>query len=252
MLGRIDLNCDMGESWYDQKIGQDEAIMPLITSCNLACGVHGGDPATRQRALQLAVEHGVAIGAHPSLPGQHNFGRQAVDMPAEALFDLLLTQAQCLQAEARLFHRELQHLKPHGALYHLAAQQHKEASIVVKVCQILQIPMIYGPPDSQLEQHAVAAGLHFVPEGFIDRAYENGQSLRPRQLAGACIQDSHLAAQQALQLAKHQSVQDYYGHTHPLQVQTLCIHGDHPEALDHLLAVRELLSQQQLVFSAPA
>ncbi len=252
MLARIDLNCDMGESWYDQKIGQDEAIMPLITSCNLACGVHGGDPATRQRALQLAVEHGVAIGAHPSLPGQHNFGRQAVDIPSEALFDLLLTQVQCLQTEARLFNQELQHLKPHGALYHLAAQQHKEASIVVKVCQTLQIPMIYGTPNSQLEEYAVAADLHFVPEGFLDRAYENGQSLRPRQLVGATIRDSCLAAQQALQLAKDQSIQDYYGHTHSLRVQTLCIHGDHPEALDHLLAVRALLGQEQFVFSSPS
>lgn len=246
----IDLNCDMGESWHDQKIGQDEAIMPLITSCNLACGVHGGDPKTRQKSLQLAVQHGVAIGAHPSLPNQQNFGRQVVDLPAADLFDLLLTQGQCLQEEARAFGQPLHHLKPHGALYHLAAQENKEADAVVKVCQQLQIPIIYGLAGSKLEKYTLAAGLLFVAEGFLDRAYENAQQLRPRQLEGALIQDSKQAAQRALQLVKEQSVTDYYGKTHPLQVQTLCLHGDHPEALDHLKATRSLLARHQIYLKA--
>lgn len=247
----IDLNCDMGESWYDRQIGQDEALMPLISSCNLACGIHGGDPKTRHKSLQLAAQYGVAIGAHPSLPGHHNFGREAVDIPAVALFDLLLTQVQGLQQEARSLNQALHHLKPHGALYHLAAKESKEASIVVEVCQRLQIPMIYGLPGSELEKCARAAGLQFVAEGFVDRAYENGQALRPRSLAGAVIQDSALAAAQALQLAKDHVLVDYYGRAHALQVQTLCIHGDHPEALDHLMALRELLKQHQLTIKAP-
>lgn len=247
----IDLNCDMGESWYDQKIGQDEAIMPLISSCNLACGVHGGDPQTRRKSLLLAAKYKLAIGAHPSLPGIHNFGREAVDMPADALSDLLLTQVQSLQQEARSLNQALHHLKPHGALYHLAAKQNKEAAAVVEVCRKLQIPMVYGLPGSELEKCTNAAGLLFVAEGFVDRAYENKQELRPRSLSGAVIQDSTTAATQALQLAKNQILIDYYGHAHTLQVQTLCIHGDHPEALNHVLALREMLEQHQITIKAP-
>ncbi len=243
----IDLNCDMGESWHHQKVGQDDALMPYLSSCNLACGLHGGDPATMRRAVHLAITHGVAIGAHPSLPDQSNFGRLAIDLPAADLLALLLTQGQRLLNCARQYQQELHHLKPHGALYHLAATQVKEAAAVVETCLRLEIPRIYGLPGSELQQQTQAAGLQFIPEGFLDRAYENGQALRDRSLAGATLKDSEMVAQRALQIVKTQTVTDYYGNKQPLAVQTLCIHGDHPEALTHLKTLRQSFQAEGIV-----
>lgn len=238
-MDRIDLNCDMGESWHDEIIGQDADIMPLISSCNLACGVHGGDPETMVSTLRLAIRHGVRIGAHPSLPGRENFGREAVDLPPTELYDLVLTQAERLRSAAGRLGASVVHLKPHGALYHLAARQEMVANIIADICRKTGITYLFGPPGSQLAAAARAKGLHFVPEGFIDRVYEDGDRLRPRQLPGSVIHDSDRATTQAIRFVQRGQVEDYYGKVHQRTVKTLCIHGDHPEALDHLMAVRE-------------
>ncbi|MEM9834948.1 MAG: 5-oxoprolinase subunit PxpA [Bacteroidota bacterium] len=234
----IDLNCDMGESWHNETVGQDAALMPHISSCNLACGVHGGDPATMRRTISLAIQHGVAIGAHPSLPGQENFGRTPIDLPAAELFEFLLTQVQTLQRAASELGAQLQHLKPHGALYNLATVAEKEAVAVCRICQEVGIKQLFGPPLSQLERQAIIHDLNFIPEGFIDRVYANGLQLRSRKLPHAIIRNSERAAEQAIRFVTSNTVIDYEGHEHPHSVRTLCIHGDHPEALDHILAVR--------------
>lgn len=233
----IDINCDMGESWKTEQVGQDAALMPFISSCNLACGVHGGDQLTRQKTIGLALAYEVAIGAHPSLPDRANFGREPVDLPADKLTELVYTQVKRLQDEALQLGTTLHHIKPHGALYHLASQRNKEAQVVVEVALQLGVPMIYGFPDSVLAEQAQKAGLNFVAEGFIDRVYETGgQALRSRKKSDAIILDCKIAADQAVNLAIGK-VTDYTGITHPMQVKTLCLHGDHPEALEHIQAV---------------
>lgn len=239
---RIDLNCDMGESWYNEVTGQDESLMPYITSCNLACGVHGGDPETMKRAIELAIQHRVSIGAHPSLPDRANFGREPIDLPEAALETLLFSQLERLSEAANLQDQKLQHLKPHGALYHLAANNEKEAKAIVAAAIAFDIPMIYGAPESLLKTATEAAGLRFIPEGFIDRAYENGWQLRSRKLTGAVHHSSEAAADQAYDLAVNNTITDYYGQKHTLKTETLCLHGDHAEALDHIIAVKARLS----------
>ena len=212
----------MGESWYSEIIGQDEAIMAYISSCNLACGVHH-----------------VSIGAHPSLPARENFGREIIDLPESELYQLILEQVKRLQAETEKQGRLLHHLKPHGALYNLATISRKEAVAVCKVCQETGIKRVYGPPNSELERQAIKHKLTFVPEGFIDRVYANGLQLRSRKLPDAVIDDTEKAATQALLLARDGKVIDHEGITHKHVVKTLCLHGDHGDALEQIRAVRE-------------
>lgn len=229
----------MGESWYTETIGQDEAIMPFITSCNLACGVHGGDPETMTCTIKLAIEHGVEIGAHPSLPSRENFGREVIDLPEHQLYELIFEQVKYLQKAVSEQGRALHHLKPHGALYNLATINKKEAIAVCKVCRETGIKKVYGPPGSELEKQAAAYQLAFVPEGFIDRIYANGLQLRSRKLSGSVIYDSKQAANQALFLARDGKVVDYDGVTYDHVVKTLCLHGDHNDALEQIKSVRE-------------
>lgn len=240
-MHNIDLNCDMGESWNNQIVGQDAALMPHITSCNLACGEHGGDPDTMRRAVELAAEHGVNIGAHPSLPDRHNFGREPVDLPEPVLRGLIFDQVERLQTVANAAGQTLHHLKPHGALYHLAAQADKEAEVVVAAALKFRVGIIFGPPNSLLAAKTKEAGLTFWREGFVDRAYENGHQLRSRKKAGAVHELPAVAAQQAYDLVVHQQITDYYGQVHPLTIDTLCVHGDHRGALELLLAVQAKL-----------
>lgn len=240
-MPKIDLNCDMGESWYDQIVGQDEALMPFITSCNLACGVHGGDADTMQNAVDLAILHGVNIGAHPSLPGRQNFGRETINLPEAELTQLVFTQIDTLITVTRERGVLLTHIKPHGALYHLAASQPKEALAIVGAARYFEVAKIYGPPGSLLQKITERAGLQFVPEGFIDRTYENGQELRSRKLPDSIIHDAATAAKQAHSIAMKQELTDYYGKQHSVRVNTLCVHGDHAEAVQNLLAVRDIL-----------
>ncbi|MEL6140022.1 MAG: 5-oxoprolinase subunit PxpA [Bacteroidota bacterium] len=243
----IDLNCDMGESWYSDLVGQDEALMPVISSCNLACGVHGGDPNTMTASITLALKHEVAIGAHPSLPGRENFGRDSLEMSENELFELVLTQVQRLQQAAKSQGGIVQHLKPHGALYHQVAKNVDKAEVICEVMKTTGINKLFGLPDSVVENIAQKHSLQFIPEGFIDRVYQDAGSLRSRKLTGAVIHSPALAAAQALRLAKFGEVVDFSGQVHTQKVNTLCIHGDHPEALQHARAVNELLRKEGIV-----
>ena len=243
----IDLNCDMGESWFDEIVGQDEALMPLISSCNLACGVHGGDAETMTKSIALAKEHRVAIGAHPSLPGRENFGREDVELSDADLYNLVLTQVQRLQSAAQSLGVLVQHLKPHGALYHQVARSISKAEVICQVMKATGIEKLFGLPNSAAQRVAHKHQLKFLAEGFIDRVYQDAHNLRSRKLPGAVIHSADQAAKQALRLAKFREVVDVAGQVHPQQVNTLCIHGDHTEALQHARAVNEILRKEGVV-----
>ncbi|MEM6394765.1 MAG: 5-oxoprolinase subunit PxpA [Bacteroidota bacterium] len=227
MSPSIDLNCDMGESWYERQVGNDREIMPYISSCNLACGFHGGDALSMERTIGWALEAGTAIGAHPSYPDRKNFGRIKMNLPLERLSALIHYQIAALKGLVERQGGQLNHLKPHGALYHAANQDKEIALALANVAKDFQIPTLFGPPQGQLKKAALQIGLQFAAEGFADRAYESDLSLRARQKSDAILKGQK-ALDQAISLAQNQTVTDTQGQSHQLKIDTLCIHGDHP------------------------
>ncbi len=248
---QIDLNCDLGESFGAYPLGDDAAVMPLITSANIACGFHAGDPQVMARTVRLAHQHGVALGAHPGFLDLAGFGRRALDAtPAEIENDVLY-QIGALSAFARAAGATLAHVKAHGALYNLAATRTPIAAAITRaVAQFDAQAILVGQPGSALENAARDLGLRFAREGFCDRAYNRDGTLRSRREPGAVLDDPHRAAQQALQMAQAQTVTTPEGETIPMPVETLCVHGDTPAALAILRAVRETLAQHRIAVGA--
>lgn len=238
----MDLNADLGESWYDRQVGNDADLMPYLDSCNVACGLHGGDALTQLRTIELALHYRVAIGAHPSFPDRKNFGRRVMQLDPDRLSALLVYQVGGLSSLVRAAGATLHHLKPHGALYHYADQEEWAAHAIAKTAELLNIAIVYGPPGGKLEQATQSAGLEFWAEGFVDRVYEPSLRLRSREEAHAIIEDPTAAAEQARQLAVRERVKASDGNWHSLSVQTLCIHGDHPGAVARAKAIRAALS----------
>lgn len=240
----MDLNADLGESWYDQKVGNDAALMPLINSCNLACGFHGGDASTMDRTIRLAQEHNVRIGAHPSFPDRKHFGRKMMDVPAEQLLHLLRYQVFALVGMARAQGATVHHLKPHGALYHYVSYRDiRAAEVIVQVCREAEIGVLYGPPGSFLSDAARENDLEFWPEGFADRAYEPDLKLANRNLPNATLDDPQVAAAQARMIARDGEVRCTDGVVRPLQVRTICLHGDHAGAVKRAVAIRKVIEE---------
>ncbi|MEO0625526.1 MAG: 5-oxoprolinase subunit PxpA [Bacteroidota bacterium] len=231
----IDLNCDMGESWYNKKVGNDQAIMPHISSCNLACGFHGGDALSMQQTIKWALEEGVSIGAHPSYPDRKNFGRVKMDLSIDHMRALMTYQISALKGMVESMGGQVRHLKPHGVLYHTANVNLDLAQVMVETAYQFHIPILFGPPSGFLRQAAERIGLHFASEGFADRVYESDLRLRSRQLPDALLH-GQAAIDQAVSLARQQEVSDANGQTHSLSIDTICLHGDHPGAA--LLAKR--------------
>lgn len=243
----IDLNADLGEGGP-----LDAELMTVVTSCNIACGGHAGDAASMRTALKLAKTHGVSAGAHPSFPDRENFGRTAMDLSRPDLVAALKDQVSALQRIAGEEGVRLAHLKPHGALYNMAARDKGLADSVAEVAKMtLPQATLVGPPGSELERAAKDQGLGFAAEGFADRAYENDGALRARSEPGAVIHDPEKQSKQALQIATEQSVTTYQGKTLALPVQTICVHGDTPAAFDAAKAIRASFVSHGLTVCAP-
>ena len=240
------LNADLGESWYDRRIGDDTGLMPYLDLCNLACGFHGGDALTMWRTILLAQEHRVKIGAHPSFPDRTTFGRQAMDLPPDRLGASILYQVAALQGMVRAAGAPpVYHLKPHGALYHYANAHTAAARALAGVARDLGIPYLMGPPSGELRNAADAVGLTYLAEGFADRRYAPTLHLRPRTQTDACINDVGEAVEQALLLASGQ-VRATDGVKYNLRVETLCLHGDHAGAARRARAIRTALGPTPL------
>lgn len=238
----IDLNCDMGESFGAYALGADEALMPLVTSVNIACGYHAGDPMVMDRTVRLALRYGVGIGAHPGFPDLMGFGRRAMHLRPEEIENYVLYQVGALAAFARSVGAELTHVKPHGALYNMACTDIEIARAIARgVARAGGGLILVGLAGSALLQAAQEAGLPSAREGFADRAYEADGSLRPRRLPGAVIEDPETAAAQALRIARDGVALTREGQTVALEVDTLCLHGDNPAAVAIAQAVRRRL-----------
>jgi 5-oxoprolinase (ATP-hydrolysing) subunit A len=240
----IDLNCDMGESFGPWPMGADAAILPYVTSANVACGFHAGDPAGMARTVALAARQGVAIGAHPGYPDLVGFGRRDLQMSADELEAAVLYQIGALAAIAAVQGQRLIHVKPHGALYNRAAADPAVAAPVVRAISRLAptLPLVFvGLAGSGMVDAARAAGLPVAAEAFADRAYEADGRLRARSQPGALLTDPAAAAAQAVRMVQDGRVIAYDGTPAPVQADTLCIHGDTPGAPAIAQAVRAAL-----------
>jgi len=246
-MAYIDLNCDMGEG-----LDTDGAIMPFISSANIACGYHAGNKDTMQHTATLAVQHKVAIGAHPGFADKENFGRTEQHLTDNALYDLVTTQVYALQVICRSLHAPLVHVKPHGALYNMAAKDANMARIIAKAVHDVDKKLcLFGLSNSQLITAAKGAGLKTASEVFADRTYQDDGSLTPRSQANALIDSEEQAIQQVLQMVSRQKVTTVNGHTIPLIADTICIHGDGAHAVAFARAVHAALHDHHLIIRHP-
>lgn len=251
---RIDLNADVGESYGAWQMGQDEALIPLVTSVNIACGAHAGDPVVMARTVALARASGVQIGAHPGYPDRDGFGRRDMALTADELEASLLFQLGALAAFVRDAGAEMRHVKPHGALYNRAARDAEVAEAVARAVRRFDRTLVLvGLAGSQLLEAGNAAGLRVAAEAFADRAYEPDGSLRSRRHPDAVLGDPETAAEQAISIVVLGKVTAHDGTTVPLHADTLCIHGDTPGAAEYARRVRtELAAAGATVEPLPA
>ena len=235
----IDINCDMGESFGPWKMGADAEVMPNITSANVACGAHAGDPGVMRRTIRAAKEHGVAVGAHPGFADLQGFGRREMQADPAEVEDSLIAQIGALAAMARAEAAPLRHVKAHGALYNMAARDRKLADAVARAIKAFDASLVmFGLPKSPLIEAGIAAGLRVAAEGFADRSYEPDGSLTPRSRPGAVIHDAAVVVDRAVRMVRDGVVLTSEGREIPLKVDTICVHGDTPGAPDLTRRIR--------------
>jgi UPF0271 protein len=242
---RIDLNADMGEGFGVYPLGRDAELLAVVTSANVACGFHAGDPSVMDRTVALAVQARVAVGAHPGFPDLRGFGRRRVDAdPAEVERDVLY-QVGALQAFTRAHGTRVAHVKPHGALYNQAAEDERLARAVARgVARAGRDLVLVGLASTEVMRAAAEAeGLRFAAEAFADRRYEANGTLQSRRIAGSVLTDPAAAAAQAVRIARDGRVEAVDGTEVRLRADTLCLHGDNPEAVANARAVRQALER---------
>jgi 5-oxoprolinase (ATP-hydrolysing) subunit A len=252
MRTTIDINCDMGESYGAWKMGEDAAVMPYITSANVACGFHGGDPGTIRTTVKLALEHGVAIGAHPSLPDLQGFGRRVMKISPQDMYDLVLYQAGAVEAFARAAGARLHHVKCHGALYNMAANDAGLAEAMARAVKDLGGGLfLYALSNSLMMNTAKKLGIRVAGEVFADRGYADDGTLAPRGSPGAMIEDAALAAQRAVSMVEDGYVSALSGARVAVSPDTLCLHGDQPGAVAFAKAIRKAFSEHGIAVASP-
>lgn len=240
MSERVDLNADMGESYGRWTLGDDAALMPYLTSANIACGYHGGDPHVMRRTVALAVEHGVGVGAHVGLPDLIGFGRRRMAISAEELRDYVVYQAGALGAFAAVEGASLQHVKPHGAMYTMIVDSPEYAEAVCAAVAALGPALILlMPPD--VAGAAAAAGVPFVPEGYVDLDYDRAGKLVLERVKQ--VRDPQEMGEKAVRLVRERKVRTVDGGELELEVESICVHGDAPNAPEIARAIRRALAE---------
>ena len=239
---RIDLNSDVGEGYGAWPGGPDEALMPLLTSANVACGFHAGDPTILRRTCALAQEFGCVIGAQVSYPDLAGFGRRFIDMDPVHLADEVIYQIGALQALATVAGTRVSYVKPHGALYNTIAHHPVQAQAVIDAIRAVDPTLpVMVLPDSEIQRLADAAGLRTVVEAFADRAYNPDGSLVSRSLPGAVLLDPAAVTEQVLRLAGDRQVRTVDGSLLTVSAESICLHGDTPGAVVLAALVRAAL-----------
>jgi len=247
---KIDLNCDLGESFGPYRLGDDAAMLEIVTSANIACGLHAGDPPVMRETVTLAARRGVAIGAHPGYPDLQGFGRRAMDLQPAELETFLIYQLGALAGFTQAAGAHLTHVKPHGALYNQAVADREIAAAIARAVASFDPTLIVVTlPEAALRLAARGNGLRVALEGFADRAYLADGTLAPRQRPGAVIHDPELATARAVRMITQGEVETIEGTVIPLRVNTLCVHGDTPGAAILAAQLRHALEAAQLVLA---
>ncbi|WP_339214939.1 5-oxoprolinase subunit PxpA [Solibacillus sp. FSL W8-0372] len=247
----IDINCDLGESFGRYKLGEQEEILRYITSANIACGFHAGDPTVMRETVELAVKNNVQIGAHPGLPDLNGFGRREMKISPQEAYDIVVYQIGALQGFLTTTNVKMQHVKPHGALYNMAAVQEDIAKAIAQaVYDISPKLILYGLASSELTNAGEKIGLKTVHEVFADRTYQQDGTLTKRNESNALITDEKRAVAQIIEMIKEGTVTSVQNTKFPLQAHSICVHGDGEHAVQFAQLTRTKLEQQGIVVKA--
>ncbi|HHC24189.1 MAG TPA: LamB/YcsF family protein [Desulfobacterales bacterium] len=250
---KIDLNCDMGESFGPYKIGRDDEVIKYITSANIACGWHAGDSAIMDKTVRMAMLNNVSVGAHPGYPDLHGFGRKRIDYPPEDIRTLVMYQIGALQAFCTAHGTRLRHVKPHGALYLAAVEREPVARSIAEAIASVDPELIYvalaGKKGELMRSIGTELGLKVIYEAFPDRAYTPEGTLAPRREPGAVIKDPEEIARRAVMMAKEGRITATDGTEIDLTAQTLCVHGDSDAALESVKRIREVFDDEGIEVS---
>ena len=247
MTLRVDLNADLGEG-----AGHDEELLALVTSANIACGFHAGDANTMRESIEAGRHHGVAVGAHPSLFDRENFGRKELPVMPDEVFDAVTYQLGVFQAIAEAAGVRPNHVKPHGALYNMAVRDEALAEAVTRaVAKTDKHLILFAPQSSALARAGEATGLQIAHEVFADRNYLNDGSLVPRSRTDALLHDPKEAAPRVLRMLREGKVRSVDGVDVDVRAETICLHGDNPEAVEFARALRSQLEKEGVTVRAP-
>ena len=242
-MKKVDLNCDLGESFGNYTCGMDASVIPHISSANVACGFHAGDPLVMQKTVALAAKYGTAVGAHPGFPDLVGFGRRNMAVSPAELKAMVIYQIGALKAFCRSQGVTLQHVKPHGAMYNMAAKDRKLADAICEaIAEVDDSLILLGLSGSEMLKAAKAKGLRCASEVFADRAYEPDGSLTPRALEGSVITDEEEAINRVLQMVKSGTVVARNGQVIPIEADSICLHGDGVKAVEFARRIRQALT----------
>lgn len=237
------LNCDIGESYGAWTMGRDDQVMPFIDQANIACGFHAGDPQVMFNTVRLALQHGVALGAHPAYPDLQGFGRRSMVCSAHEIHTMVLYQVGALAQIAASQGGQLSYVKPHGALYNDMMRDEGILRAILKALaqspQTLALMAMTTTDNQRLKQVCAEYGVALLLEAFADRAYDSAGYLVPRSQPGAVHHDAGVIVQQALAFAHGHSIQSAEGKALQLEADTLCVHGDNPESVAAVRAIRD-------------
>ena len=248
---KIDLNCDLGESFGNYKIGMDEEVIKFISSANIACGFHASDPLVMEKTVALAKENGVQVGAHPGFPDLVGFGRRNMNVSPAELKAMVMYQVGALAAFCKARDIKMNHVKPHGAMYNMAAKDIKLALAIAEgIAQVDDSLILLGLSGSQLLKAAQEVGLKSAAEVFADRAYEEDGSLVARTKAGAVIADENEVIERVIKMIKLGKVQTITGKEIEIKPDSICVHGDNPKALNFVKLIRQRLTQENIKIEA--
>ncbi|MTT31863.1 5-oxoprolinase subunit PxpA [Terrilactibacillus sp. BCM23-1] len=250
-MGFVDLNCDLGESFGAYKLGMDNEILDYVTSANIACGFHAGDPSVMRKTVTLALGKGVQIGAHPGLPDLVGFGRRPMAISPQEAYDMVIYQVGALQAFVKAEGASMQHVKPHGALYNMAAKDPKLSEAIAEAIYAIDPELIlFGLSGSQLTKAGEKIGLRVAHEVFSDRTYQIDGSLTSRKEPNALIVDKDQAFKQVLRMIKEGLVKTEQEKDIAIKADTICIHGDGKAALTFARDIRQGFQAENIVVQA--
>ncbi len=250
-MKKIDLNCDMGESFGTYTLGMDGEVIKHVTSANIACGFHAGDPRVMHETVKLAKENGVGVGAHPGYPDLMGFGRRNMECTPEEIRDYVIYQVGAMKAFCSALGVPLQHVKPHGSLYNMSVGNEVLIRTIAGAIAGVDRSLIYltlgGAQAPLVKRIAKEAGIRVAFEAFPDRAYTRDGRLASREMPGAVIEDPKLATERALRMAKEGKIIATDGSVLEMEIHTICVHGDNPSAVEHVREIRVMLETNRMI-----